>query len=108
MHPTKQQIVDAFKVAEEKRPGFKPMRMAAYDYEKNCFGCALVALYIAAGEPLGVGGTFVYQWFDETYGQPIRWCVTSGFDSVVTFSGEYEAQPAYQEAAAAAKELFGE
>lgn len=110
MHPTKQQIINAFKVAAEKYPGFTPRRNRTHHYERDLCGCALVALYIAAGEP--DRNTFdcsrVYSWFDSVYGGPTRWLVTSGFDSTETFSGEYENQPAYQEAAAAAKELFGE
>lgn len=109
--PTKEELLTAFEQAAVKLPGFTPKRWKGYygcEADNRC-GCAVVAMYLAAGEPLGRSDymdeeDLIRTWVSATYGAPVFQGITCGFDNVPQHSGCDKA--AYLAAREASAQLF--
>mgnify|MGYP003491029375 CR=1 FL=1 len=109
--PTTEELLAAFNEAANKLPGFTPKRWKGYyghEADNRC-GCAVVAMYLAAGEPLGRSDymdeeDLIRVWVSATYGAPVYQGITCGFDNVPQHEG-CDAQ-AFAAGRAAAQQLF--
>lgn len=109
--PTKDELLAAFAEAAVKLPGFTPQRWKGYyghEVDNRC-GCAVVAMYLAAGEPLGHADytddeDVIRAWVCGVYGAPVFQGITCGFDNAPQHAGCCTL--AFAAASAAAKQLF--
>lgn len=92
--PTKEELLAAFTKAAEKLPGFTPKRWKGYYgwEESNRCGCAVVAMYLAAGEPLGHADymdedDMIKAWVTTVYGRNVFQGITCGFDDAPLHDG---------------------
>lgn len=109
--PTTADLLAAFKEAANKLPGFTPQRWKGYYgcTPDNRSGCAVVAMYLAAGEPLGYADYMAEEdaiktWVIALYGAPVFQGITCGFDNVPQHEGCDKA--AYLAAREASAHLF--